>query len=231
MCSVVANFPQLRSKQWQLLRQLTSGPQAVGEIAEALGRQPGPVTKALQTLQQRGLVDVADVSEHSAPGQPRGRWSLTQEGLARAFEEAAPPRAPALPEVSGFAPESDERTSDWSLSAHQSFVSAEVGKTGIPDLLRVLEAGEQAVEASFVARFDGATQSYLFFFDPVLGARPAEALGAALDEAGFPFAVGTIADVRRMDDLIRDARSAARSASLVQRLPRDASKRRTNGGE
>jgi hypothetical protein len=88
------------------------------------------------------------------------------------------------------------------LEAHQGFVTAAVGSEGVPDLLAVLATGEQAVEASFVARLDADGHDYLFIFDSWLRARATEGLAAALSAAGFPFRTGVIADVRSIDQLI-----------------------------
>ena len=214
MCSVMADSLRLRVKQWQLLRQLTGGARAVGEIAEALGRQPGPVTKALRTLEGLGLVEVTDVAGHSAPGQPRGRWGLTDAGRDLAEQEAAPPIDE--PDQGAEPSESDDVGSSWPVVAHQTFLEARVQSGEVPALLDVLASRQHALEASFVARLDGEGQRYIFVFDKRLGGRPTEVLAAVLAAAGLPFSVGTVADVRRLDGFLRDARAAASAAITVR---------------
>src|SRR5262245_35804514 len=72
----------LRQKQVELLEQLSRGEQSVSEIAVAWHRRPGPVSTSLATLQRHGLAELSRTSAHSAPGQPLGRWSLTEHGQA-----------------------------------------------------------------------------------------------------------------------------------------------------
>ena len=133
----------LRLKQWELLRQLAVGGQSVSEIAAALDRKPGPVTAALRTLMAQGLVQVSSVSDHSAPGHPRGVWSLTERG-----REQAEPGAGLGGLGAARAPGADpsQRRAAWILEAHQSFVSAAVESSAIPELLEPLARGQHAAE-------------------------------------------------------------------------------------
>jgi len=98
--------------------------------------------------------------------------------------------------------------SAFGLSRYQGYLLATVEGRRVPELLDVLAEGEQAVEAGFVARLDGDAHGYCFFFDARLGARPAETLAAAFRASGIDVALGVIADVRSLDDLVRDAHAA-----------------------
>jgi hypothetical protein len=98
----------------------------------------------------------------------------------------------------------------------------------LPRLLALLASGEIAGEASFVFRLDGDGHRYLFIFDRQLGARPAEALAAALDAAQVRFSIGTVGDARSADAIVRDARAAGATAraamkDVEKRYPRQAS--------
>jgi len=97
----------------------------------------------------------------------------------------------------------------FGLSRHQGYLLATVEGRRVPELLEVLAEGEQAVEAGLVARLDGDAHDYCFFFDPRLGARPAETLAAAFRATGIDVSLGVVADVRSLNDLVRDARAAA----------------------
>lgn len=112
----------------------------------------------------------------------------------------------------GVPDDSIPRQPETSLRRHQGFLVARVEGNKVAALLGTLAEGEQAFEAGFVARLDGDAHGYYFFFDARLGARPAETLGAAFGAAGIEVSLGVVADVRSLDELVRDARAAAAAA-------------------
>lgn len=195
----------MRIDQWEVLRHLTAGPLSVSELSERLSRSPSSVTRSLETFKGQGLATFSAEHNHAAPNRPKGRWALTKKGLSLAKKAPMAAQAPSAP---AGAP--DDRAG--LLEAHQGFVTANVENDRVPALLEVLASGEQAIEASFVARLDGDGHDYLFIFDPRLGARATESLAAALSAADFSFRTGVVADVRSIDQLVADARSARGSA-------------------
>lgn len=231
----VANERPLGVAQWQILRHLLGRPWAQQELATALGRRSQAVAKSLGVLQERGMIMPVDKRTHSGPKTPARRWTLTE--LGRMFADGAPPVPPAphgeQPQRVTRGPEDDDDESGdtgasqpetFGLARHQGFLVATVEGSRVPVLLEALADAEQGVEAGFVARLDGDAHGYYFFFDPRLGARPAETLGAALRASDIDVALGVVADVRGLDTLLRDAR-AARAGALraSQRAPRDES--------
>jgi DNA-binding MarR family transcriptional regulator len=214
----------LRIDQWQVLRNLLPGPLTVGGLASRLSRAPNSVSRSLETLQGRGLVEFKPEHEHTAPNKPKGRWTLTGRGASVA--KKAPAAASPMP-ASPLTRVLDDEESELAdlpvgrLERHQGFVVTTVESQRVPELLEVLAAGEQGIEASFVARLDGDAHGYLFVFDSRLGARPPEVLSAALAEAQLPFTTGVVADVRDFSQLVGDAR-ATRNAARRVRSPRPA---------
>lgn len=221
------NERPLSVPQWQILRNLQGRPWAQQELAIALGRKSQAMAKSLEVLQRRGLVKPVDERGHPGPRTPARRWSLTQLGTMFADGPPPSPRAPARGErgaLDGGEEEDDEVEDNpnsrqpqvFGLSRHQGFLVARVAGNEVPALLEALTEGEQAVEAGFVARLDGDVHGYYFFFDSRLGARPAEMLAAAFRATGIEVALGVVADVRALDDLVRDARAAAAAASRAR---------------
>jgi DNA-binding MarR family transcriptional regulator len=202
----------LRLAQWQLLRQLRAGPRAENELAIVLGRRPQAIAKSLLLLEERGLVIRIEEREHAAPNAPARRWEITDEGRDLADED--PPAAEPL-----ASDDDDSRTPGFLLGRHQSFLAATIGSRDIPSLLETLATGEQAAEASFVARVDGEAHGYVFFFDERLGTRPTETLAAALNAAHLPYTAGRVSEVRTVDEFVRDALAAREAADRVRRDP------------
>lgn len=206
----------LRRDQVKLLDHLSRGEQSVGEIAAALDRRHGPIITALGTLQRRGLVEFTPTSEHSAPGRPRGRWSLTKKGQA-VCEPVEPPKQ--LSAVDRLGTDQISRLAGCRLTAHQSFVSVAVNSSAVPDLLGVLSSAQAAAEASCVARLDGDLHRYIFLFDQDRGARPAEVLASVLATAQLSVEFGTIADARTIDEFLLDAAALATAAQSASGPP------------
>lgn len=227
----VANERPLSVSQWQILRHLQARPWAQQELAVALGRKSQAMAKSLDVLQRRGMVQPVDERGHPGPRTPARRWSLTQLGAM--FADGPPPAAPGpdrgrAESAEGSEAEDDEVDPDsrsrepsiFELRRHQGFLVARVSGNGLSALLEALAEGRHAVEAGFVARLDGDSHGYYFFFDSRLGARPAETLAAVLRASGVEVTLGVVADVRSLGEMVRDARAAASAAhSASQRRP------------
>jgi DNA-binding MarR family transcriptional regulator len=211
-----------------------SGERTVGELAELLSRRNSSVGETLRKLKEADLVVFRPHEENKRTGRgnPSGWWSLTDSG--RVLVAQAPgPSDPSEPLSGLSAGEADHaaslemepedsndeegRAGPWNVRPYQAFVRATLVSREVPALLDVLAHGEQAVESSFVARMDGDAHDYVFIFDPQLGARPAEALVAALGAADLPCTTGVVGDVRGLDAMVRDARAAVAAAQAVRR--------------
>lgn len=213
----------MTSGQRSLLRQVDapsaardSAEHTAAELAELLGRRQDSVVASLRRLPAEWVSFREDASGRTGRGIPAGYWSLTDAGR-RALEAHADDATIVRSDETA-----SESTAARTIRRQQAVVTATVTSRQVPALLDVLADGEQAVEASFVARIDGGKRHrFLFVFDAELGTRPAEMLSAVLEPAGLPFELGTVAEVRDIHALIRDARAARATARVAaQRRPR-----------
>lgn len=198
-----------------MLQQLSGRPRAQNELARLLRRRPQAVAKSLRILEGLGLVESIEERDHAARNAPARRWGLTEAGHTVVDEGIS---ADVGPSSTGDADGNDRSGHPtFALKPHQSFVAAPLKSNELPSFLDALADGELAAEASFVARIDGETHGYVFLFERPLGARPTEKLAAALDAARLQFTAGVVADVRTVDELVRDARAARAAGARMRR--------------
>jgi hypothetical protein len=209
----------LRKDQIPVLLALSGGSMTENQIAERLSRRRSSVSRSLAPLARDQLV--ASVG-NGAGALTESKWELTALGRQHAEPgsdggaDQAP--APTSPDPSNTRPRPGaasrpshvrEKPRAPGLNAHQAFVATRLTSREVPDLLEVLATAELSAASAAIARLDGEEHNYLFLFDAAAGPAPAEQLSSVLRRRDIKFTLGTVADVRSLAEMLRDARRAS----------------------
>lgn len=186
-------------------------PTTAPELAEATGRDPSNVRKAVQSMVGEGLLTI------EKPVRRQGGSGM-QAREAYRLEDAEVQQVEALLAT---------KVVPGALEQGLQLVVAEASPARLSDLMAVVTEPEATSQLAWSAAIDGEPQTYLFAFEGVAAVAVATTLAAVLNESGIPSRRATVAQVSAGHRFLSEA---GRTATAVSRISiRQATRRAAMG--